>query len=277
MALTADNNGRITTQPPSGNSMPPDLAGIIAASMAGASGSGASADAIPPLWINLRQGPATREVRLEGKGWRSTPTGNAQQVTTLDQAINAFYLMDDKYREELQKKMWYFGLIDGPNNTAQALSVWGDAVKMAAGFKAAGKDVNPIDMFAKMTNLKAGQLENGGANAPRTTTSRAFNTLDPEQAKTFIRQAYQEAMGRDPHDAEIRQLIGTMQEAFKAHPQVTQQTVDANGNTTSKVIDPGFDAQSFIANQMNADPERAAYQAASTYYPALQQALASPV
>ena len=273
MALTADSSGRVTTPSgPSGNSMPSDLAAIIAQSMAG-TGSGGGGTTISPLWINLKDGPATREVRLEGKGWRSAPTGNAQQFTTIEDAVNSFFMMDDAYREALQKKMYYFGLIDGPNNTGQAVAAWEKAVTLAANFNNAGKPVSPLDMFPKMTNLKAGQL----GNQPRTTTQRSFNTLDPEQAKVFIRQAFQESMGRDPHEAEIRQLIGSLQSGFKANPSVTQNTVDADGNQTSKVIDPGFDPQSFIANQMAADPERNAHQAADTLYPALMQALQSPV
>lgn len=279
MALTADNGGRITTQPrtPSGSSMPPELARLIAqATSGGGSGGGASGR---PLRINLRSGPATREVRTEGIGWRSVDTGNARQFSTLEEAVNSFYLMDDDYRESLVKKMWYYGLVDGPNNITQALGAWGKAVELAWNFRQAGKDVNPVDMFARMTNLRAGQLGagGGGGGAPRTTRQRQFNTLDPEEAKVFIRQAYQEAMGRDPHDAEVRQLISSLQKGFRSNPSIQETTVDGMGNTTQRVIDPGFDPQSFVANTMDNDPESAAYQAASIYYPALQAALASPV
>lgn len=275
MALTADASGRITTQPnvPSGSSMPPELAAIIASSMAGTSSGGGASNSIPPLMIPIRKGATTREVRLEGKGWRTVDTGNAITATTIDEAINAFFAMDDDYRESVMERMYYYGLIDGPNNLKQAVGAWEDAVTLAANFKAAGKDADPMSMFQRMTNLKAGQL----GNQPRTVTSRQFGALDPEQAKVWIRQAFQASVGRDPHDAEIRQLIGSLQQGFKSNPAVTQQTVDADGNSTTRQIDPGFDPQAYIANEMNNDPEASAHQAAGTLYPALIEALRSPV
>ena len=271
MAIFADDAGRIPA--PSGTSMPPDLAALIASSMAGTqSGGGSGSPTGIPLLIPLRKGPATKEVRTEGVGWRTMDTGNAQAFTTLDEAVNSFYLMDDDYREDLMKKMWYYGLLDGPNNVAKAQGVWAAAVEQSWNFKQAGKDVDPVTMFSRMTNLKAGQL----GNQPRTTTSRQINFTDPEVAKTWLREAFQSSMGRDPHDAEIRQMLGAIASGNKGDAQVMQTTTDANGNSTQQVLDPGFDPQAYIRNQMADDPEGAAYQAASTLYPALMQALASP-
>lgn len=268
MAQTADDSGRITV--PSGSSLPPDLLSQIAgqwAAGAGTPGGGTT------LTIALGSGPRSREVRTEGKGWMTVMNPNARSFSSIEEAINSFFMMDDAYRANVMEKLYYYGLTDGPNNEAQAASAWSDAVKMAWNYKLAGKDVDPIDLLPRMTNLRAGQL----GNAPRTVTQRSFNTLDPETAKAFIRQSFQAAMGRDPHDAEIRNLIRGLQAGFKSNPTVTQQTTDAQGNTTQRVLDPGFDQQAFIQNQMTNDPEAAAYQAAAELYPALQQALQSPV
>ena len=273
MALTADNSGRITSQPTASGNPPPAIAAIFAQSMA-SSGGGSASQVGPAVALNIRLGQdQSKQVRLEGKGWMTQGNTGARAFSSIDEAVNSFFMMDDKYRANVMEKLYYYGLTDGPNNEAQAASAWSDAVKMAWNYKIAGKDVDPIDLLPRMTNLKAGQLGGG----PRTVTQRSFNALDPEAAKAFIRQSFQASMGRDPHDAEIRNLLRGLSAGFQNGPSVTQQTTDSEGNSTQRVLDPGFDQSAYIQNRMTSDPEAAAYQAAAELYPALQQALQSPV
>lgn len=51
--------------------------------------------------------------------------------------------MDDDYREALQQRMWYLGLLDGADNAAGAVDVWSKVVQMAWNFTQAGKPVDP--------------------------------------------------------------------------------------------------------------------------------------
>lgn len=266
MALTAGD-------PKNPSGLDPVVAAAIAARLSGGGASTGSASG-NPIKIRLSSsGTDDHEVRLEGKGWRTVQGTNSRAFSTIDEAVNSFFLMDDKYRQDVMEKLYFYGLTDGPNDEMKAAGAWADAVKMAWQYGQAGKQVDPLDMLPRMTNLKAGQL----GNQPRTTTAKSFGKLDPAQAKVWIRQAFQASMGRDPHDAEIRQLIGSLQEGFGAHPSVTQQTVDADGNSTVRQLDPGFDPQAYIQSRMNEDPEGAAHQAAGTLYPALIEALNSPV
>ena len=276
MAITAGSGGRIQTQPrpaPSGNSMPPDLAALLTAQMVQGGGAAGERPA-NPLTIRVgKDGTAPLHVDPQGGIHGTRKVSGIKQFSTIDDAVNSFFMMDDGYRDNLMEKLYYYGLTDGPNNEAQAADAWGKVVSMAWQYAQAGKQVDPIDLLPRLTNLKAGQLGGG----PRTTTQRQFNTLDPEQAKIFIRQSFQQAMGRDPHDAEIRNLIRGLQQGYSSNPTVMQTTTDGEGNTTQRVVDPGFDEQAYVANRLSSDPEAAAYQAASELFPALQQALQSPV
>lgn len=280
MALTADDSGRIRAGAgPSGNTLPPELAQLIAGSMANG-GTGGGASAPPTTTLNIRIGGASTvkvdagQMGAEGYGRRPGVIKNTgiKTFSSIDDAINSFFLMDDDYRANLMEKLYYYGLTDGKDNEIAAANAWGDAVKLAWNYRLAGKEVDPIDLLPRMTNLRAGQL----GNAPRTVTQRSFNALDPEEAKAFIRQSWQAAMGRDPHDAEVRQLIDGLRQGFANNPSVVQQTTDADGNTTQRVLNPGFDQQAYIANQLQADPEARAHQAAGELFPALMAALKSP-
>lgn len=257
-------------------SMPSDLANLIQQQMLSSPG---AAGAAGSTFLDIALGGRVRRVPLhvdsEGGVHGTRLARDTQRFTTLESAVNSFYLLDDKYREDLQKKMWYLGLIDGPNNMDQALKVWGNAVQHSWNYKAAGKNIDPLTVLQRMTNLKAGQLGPGAGT--RTVTQRQINFTDPEQAKAWIREAFQSSMGRDPHDAEIRAMLGAIAEGNRKQPQVMQSTTDINGNTTQRVVDPGFDPTAYIKNHLASDPEAAASQAASQLYPALIAALQSPV
>ena len=105
----------------------------------------------------------------------------------------------------------------------------------------------------------------------------ACATPDPEVAKAWLQEAFQNSMGRDPHPSEIRAMLGAIASGNAKDPQVMEMTTDSDGNTTTRVVDPGFDPQAYIRNRMDNDAEGAAYQAANELYPALIEALNSPV
>lgn len=274
-------DGRIKTA--SGASSPDEYDQLVQAILAGggapqgAPGSGQGSGL--SLTIELGKGDLRKVQYVDPEGGEhgiKTIHGVAktQSVSSIEEAVQAFYLMDDAYRDDLQKQMWFLGLIDGPNNMDQAIKVWSQAVEHSFNFKAAGRDVSPLEAMRRMTNLKAGQIGQGGS---RTTTSRRIDFTDPAVARAWLREAFQNSMGRDPHDSEIRAMLSQIRSQEQAHPQVVQTTQDSNGNTTTQTMDPGFDAQAFIANDIANDPEATAHQAAATLYPALMQALQSPV
>lgn len=269
MALTAGSDGRVTAQPQPSGSLPSWLAEAMAQGIAGD-----TAAVAKPLWIRVG---ADRQVPLhvdsQGGIHGTRLASGSQMFSTIEEAIGSWYLMDDKRRSTLMEDMYSLGLIDGTNREDQAVGVWGDAVKQSWNYAQAGKDVSPEEMFKRFTNLKAGEQ---GPNGVRTQTNISYRYMDPQGANALVRSAFRQAVGRDATDAELRSMAGAIIDGYRTTPDKTVSTTDRSGNTTSTTT-PGFDGQAYIANQLNADPEARAHQAAAELYPALIQAIQSPV
>lgn len=198
-----------------------------------------------------------------------------------DEGVNAafgtWYSFDDGQRAALSKKMWYLGLIKDPNDFDSAYDVWKKAVTHAGRFAMTGKEIDPQDVLDMMGDAANGP---GGAGHRQQgpVTRRQIDLTDPETAKAWVQQAFQQSMGRAPEDAEIRAMIDALGRKEKANPTVQTTTPtkwDDQGNPidSTTTTSGGFNSQAFLQNQISADPEATAHQAAGELYPALMQAL----
>jgi hypothetical protein len=200
--------------------------------------------------------------------------------TGINAAVAAWYQFDDEHRKALMNRMWYLGLIKSPTDFDGAYQMWGNAVQHAARFANAGKPIDPKDMLEMLADGKQ-----GAGPKQQQTVSRSIDLTDPETAKAWVTQAYMQSMGRAPEDAEVRAMADALMAQEKAHPRITTTTTtqhfDAAGNPVnqdqSSTTSGGVDAQAFLANQINADPESVAHQAAAQYLPALHALLGAGV
>jgi hypothetical protein len=85
-------------------------------------------------------------------------------------------------------------------------------------------------------------------------------------------------MGRAPEDAEVRALVDALGQRERANPTIQTTTptkFDDQGNPidSTTTTTGGFDSSAYIQNQISADPEATAHQAAGDLYPALLAAL----
>lgn len=197
-----------------------------------------------------------------------------------DEGVNAafgtWYTFDDQKRADLSKKMWFLGLIKDPHDFDAAYNVWKTAVTHAGRFAMTGKEIDPQDVLDMMGDAANGP--GAGTKVQGPVTRRQIDLTDPETAKAWISQAFQQSMGRAPESAEIRALMDTLGRNEKAHPQVQTTTPtawDDQGNPvdSTTTTSGGFNSQAFLQNRVSADPEATAHQAAGELYPALMQAL----
>ena len=198
-----------------------------------------------------------------------------------DEGVNAafgtWYSFDDKHRAALSAKMWYLGLIKDPHDFDGAYNVWKTAVTHAGRFAMTGKEIDPrdvLDMMGDAANGPGGQAKQKQGPVTR----RQIDLTNPETAKAWVQQAFQQSMGRAPEDAEIRAMISALGQKERAHPtiQTTTPTAwDDQGNPidSTTTTQAGFDSQAYLQNRISADPEANAHQAAGELYPALMQAL----
>lgn len=275
MPLIADTGGRLPAPVPSGAPLPGDINMIMEGAMVRGAAGAQSPVAARPLSIRIGSDARVKVdagmMGAEGLGQKPgvLKSSGMRQFSSIDEAVNSFYLMDDDYRKKVMERMYFYGLTENPNNEAAAADSWRGVVQMAWNYTQAGKDVDVMQLIPR---LGAGRAARG----PVTTTSRTFNTMDPENARITVIQALTQALGRDPHEAEVRNLVRGLQAGFADNPAITEMTQDRQGNTTTRNISQGFDPGAYIANQIQADPEAGAHQAAATLFPALMNALKSP-
>lgn len=191
-------------------------------------------------------------------------------------AMGAWYSFSDEARAALSKKMWYLGLIKDPNDFDAAYNQWKTAVEHAGRFAMTGREIDPQDVLEMMGDAASGP--GGTRQQAGPVTRRQIDLTDPETAKAWIQQAFSQSMGRAPEDAEVRALADALNQRERANPTIQTSTptkFDDEGNPvdTSVVTTGGVNSQAFLQNQIAADPEATAHQAAGELYPALLQAL----
>lgn len=241
----------------------------------------------PPVWVGSIYGSAPRQGAnkpLPGGG-RLPKRQTVEHETTLplSQAQQYVYGMDPDELNKMTEKAWYWGYSDvsAPNDVMGFIGLWQKAVEEAAAFQAKGKRLSPMQVleYGATGNSKA-RAERAFAGGVQTQKTRTIDITDSTSAKAMIRQAFQTSFGRDPTDAEIRTLAGSLTAAEKANPKVSVSSAnfDANGvqkGATTTTSSGGIDPGAFLQQQVEDDPEAREFQAAGTYFPALMQLMGS--
>ena len=75
---------------------------------------------------------------------------------------------------------------------------------------------------------KLAAIGSGGGD-PKTTTQRVSSISTKEEAQAIVQNALRAKLGRDPRDAEFKQLLQTLTSAEQANPSITTQTQTSPG------------------------------------------------
>lgn len=209
------------------------------------------------------------------------PRPNAVDMMDPATASNAIFGWSEADQRAFARRAWYLGGIKSPDDLQGAWDLWQQAVKIATGFSAAGNPMDPQDVLDLMLTgdpgaQRARKLRADGGIV--TQKSRSINVASAQEAKSLIVEAFKTAVGREPTDAELRTYTSSLQSAMKANPTVTtsSQQYDSSGNavgTATSTTTGGLDSNQFVKDQLAVDPQAAEYQAASSVFGAIMNAL----
>lgn len=230
------------------------------------------------------QGPSNSALAaLQGL---QVPTSFAYQGSQLEpnmsdaqQVALQFYGWNDQQKSDFRNQL---GLINtnyytAPNDTLA--NAWFDYVRQAAEQTAAGHPVDAMDLLAADVNATNGGK--GKAGKTITKTVDQVNLTNRADAQAIYFQAAQQLLGRAPTDSEVAQFQGYLNAQERANPiqQVKQITYAPEGYVTDTNVlksSGGISsqaAQTMAMEQARQNPEYGAYQAATTYFNALKQAI----
>lgn len=233
-------------------------------------------------------------------------TGAPRQWITVDEAKADFVNWTVEERISFGRQAQEAGLLGRDFDMTQVQKVWDYAVNAASMESQAGKRVNPWDVIGMAKAVRRGGMGGaggsgsggsggsggggsggsgggagggGGTSGPRTVTQKRYDIPSADDARAAVKSVYQNAVGRNPTDQEINRYVAILTKQAKDNPSITTSVIDADGNSTSTTR--GGLTSAAIGERLNsavqADPEYAAYQAAVTYFNAVQEAIKSPV
>lgn len=232
---------------------------------------------------------------------RSEPIPGKAKTMTESQAVASFHAWDADKLTSWKDLLVQKGLLASDKVTyAKLQSEWTSAVQNAAqAYTVGGQQVTPYDMVDLMATVNgtggsSGGLASGalssGALKPGTTrsseTDRVVDHVSDEEATSIVNNAFEQAVGRAPSDTERSEFANRLHTAIQNNPTTTKITasMDPQGNVTRNESSTGGFGSGGVTGFANstaqqdamADPEYGAYQASTTYFNALLNAIKSP-
>lgn len=225
----------------------------------------------------------------------TTPNRAAPTLRDADDVKLDFNRMSDADLEALGEKLVQANLLPDDwaltGGRADLQAQWNTLVDRAGDYNAAngfgtqpdattGTLLTPEDMI----DLYSGRSAAGKNQQAQTSTSVSYGqTMTADGARRMLTSMMTGALGRAPTAKEADDFQAALNDAQANNPTTTTNvsSVDASGNRTSTShTSGGFDAQDFAAGYTQDNLQQGAeykhYQAATTYYNAMLQALQSP-
>lgn len=167
---------------------------------------------------------------------------------------------------------------------------WETAVKEAGAATGAKRDIDPWKMVEFMGSASGASGSGGRSKATqpkftgaKTQTDKSVDLTDPATAQAMVHDILSAQLGRRARPEEVSAFTAVLNNAERANPVTTTSTtnyVEDEAVSQSSTSSGGLSAaggQELLTQQAMAKPEYGAYQAATTYFNVLQQAIGAPV
>lgn len=243
-----------------------------------------------------------REARLDSRVRKNIiETGgkvpSRDNIVSANEAYLKFFEWGDKKRKDFIAQGVVGGLLKQGDGLIEAGQLWKALVQQASIYNEAGKKITPWDVMSTYVDsaggagswVRQGDWEVNTVTGERryvgpqfkTTTDKRVDFTDPRTAQAIATQIFQNMMGRNPGDGEISAFAKALMSAEKKNPVLTSTTTEYDMTTgepiatdTTQTGGLTAEARGMIGqNQVKKDEEYGAYQAATTYFGALQQAV----
>lgn len=243
-------------------------------------------------WLEQRQkAGGTTGTGAATDPWRSQAGHDLVVRTNIDPTVTSgtmqiadvmwrFYQWDEKRVAALAAKLQKAGFLPTANATRD--SVW-DAyrrVLMEAGqrYNADPTKAPTVEQILnKYTKAPVGDAT-GEKPKPASYTQTSEQLTDPGSANELLTKTLTDALGRAPTDSEKHGFLAALNAAQRANPQKTLYTLNPetdgyDANSTSGGVNPTAFASEYVEDNTAMKKEMGAYQMATTYMGALEQAL----
>ncbi len=203
------------------------------------------------------------------------------QMTTIGDLLNQFFQMNVKQVNELGQRLATAGFMNAqqvgnPDATEQAYT---SVLTRLAKMTAAGNYVS----FGDYMKMYADNVQQSHPSSYTNSTSQV-SLVDPTSARQLLVKTLQNNLGRNPTASEYQAFLSAVHSAEQNNPTVTNTTYKWNAatnsyDTSNQTQSGGIDPSSFAAEygQNHNQHEMGAYQAATTYFDALKQAVGAVI
>lgn len=246
-----------------------DAVGAFAAAQGSSSSKGGVKD--PLVYLGVK-----KHTPMYGSSsyYAAQSAGAYDNTVKLSEVANQYYNWDNKTKNKFLTQLGLAGYDTSGMKDSQIAQLWGNYAAQAAQYFGQGRRLTPWDILAKDRDQREAYM-----NTPRTVTqsSTSYDMSTREDAHGIFLQAAQSLLGRDPTKAEIGAFQKALNAYEQANPTVTTQTsnyvgdtLQSQSSTTKGGVKEGA-RQLMALEDVKADPEYGAYQAATTYFDAMME------
>lgn len=228
----------------------------------------------------------TERERRGGISPNAAERKQAGRTVPLSTALAEFYSWSEGQRQRWGEYLVSVGRIDEDevDDFEVLRDEWQVSVEEAAKFTRAGKRVSPWQAAKLLGGVAGATDEERKFSGRKSFTRKDVNLTNPEDAKGIVRAILRDQIGRAPTDDEMSEFIRVLNEAERANPQATTESVlyeEGEAVSSETTTTGGLSAEGIneiLTNRARMHPDYGSYQAATRLFNALiDDVISAPV
>lgn len=195
--------------------------------------------------------------------------------------LATYVVTDNENYKQIRQFMINTGLVSKKGSFTSVNNVWQTAWQNTTLYNNANAGKKPITTldYLRLIGLGSGSTSGGssggGGGGTTTQTQKSVNISSAKDAKALINQSFQQSVGRDATNDEIKQFRSALNTEEKKNPSITKttQTVSGSNVSTTNETTGGMDRGAYMLEQGQKASDYAEFQTETTYMDALMRAV----